>query len=496
MSRSGGPPGRGRVLLRRLFASLAFLTAAVLGFSTFTLIKLQGNIESIDISGMLGNRPAILAQRDADTHQLPLNILLVGSDSREELTDPGEFGGENELTLVDHSDTTILLHVSADRERAYGISIPRDSMVRRPDCDNPRGNPRTAPIGMFNAAYKDGGIGCTVRTVEVNTGVLIDHYAVVNFEGFRDMVDALGGVDLCIAEPIDDPATGLRLPAGDNHLDGTESTRFVRARKSLGDGSDLGRIDRQQAFLSALIREATDSKLLFRPDRLYGFLDAATQSVTMDPDLASIRRLSDLAVQVRAIEPENIAFVTVPTRTYAPDPNRVEWTEEADLIWQATRLDRPLPGTAPAGAAGPAPEPTVPPDELRVSVVNSSGTAGLARQAAEVLSAQGFEVLEVTNGDEVAQGVVIRYPPGESEAVKTLQAAFPGADLIPNERLVNSYEVDLGRGTADVAEVPNRIGSGDLPEQPLQARPGGGGAGEGGPAPTVDPRVVSDDICA
>lgn len=496
MPSSGGPRGRGRVLLRRLLASLGFLMAAVLGFSTFTLIKLQGNIESIDISGMLGDRPAILATRDADTNQLPLNVLLVGSDSREELADPDVFGGENELTLVDHSDTTILLHVSADRQRAYGISIPRDSMVRRPACDNPRANARTASVGMFNAAYKDGGIGCTVRTVEANTGVLIDHYAVVNFEGFRDMVDALGGVDMCIAEPIDDPATGLTLAAGNNHLDGTESTKFVRARKSLGDGSDLGRIDRQQAFLSALIREATDSKLLFRPDRLYGFLDAATQSVTMDPDLASVRRLSDLAVQVRGLEPENIAFVTVPTRAYAPDPNRVEWTDEAELIWQATRLDRPLPGTTAAGADAPAPEPTVSPDELRVSVVNSSGTAGLARQSGEVLAAQGFEIVDVSNGDEPANGVVIRYPPGESEAVKTLQAAFPGAALVPNERLVNSYEVELGRGAPEVAEVSNRIGSGDLPEQPLQARPGGAGAGGSGTTPTVDPRVVSDDICA
>ena len=495
MPRSGGAPGWGRVLLRRLLASFAFIMAAVLGFGTFTLIKLQGNIESVDISGMLGDRPAILAGRDADTNELPLNILLVGSDSREELADPDEFGGENKLTLVDHSDTTILLHVSADRERAYGISIPRDSMVRRPDCKNPRDNPRTAPIGMFNAAYKDGGIGCTVRTVEANTGVRIDHYAVVNFEGFRDMVDALGGVDMCIAEPIDDEATGLKLKAGNQHLDGTESTKFVRARKSLGDGSDLGRIDRQQVFLSALIREATDSKLLFRPDRLYNFLDAATQSVTMDPDLASVRRLSDLSLQVRGLKPENIAFMTVPTRTYQPDPNRVEWTEEADAIWEATKLDRPLPGTAPAGdAAAEAPEPTVSPDEIRVSVVNSSGTSGLARQAADVLTAQGFEVLDVGNGEEAIQGVVIRYPPGESETVKTLQAAFPGATLVPNEKLVNTYEVDLGRGAPDVAEVSNRIGTGKLPEQPLKARTGGGA--DGSPAPSAPPRVASDDVCA
>lgn len=498
MSRTGrsGRGGWARVLLRRILLSVAFLLAAVLGFGTFSLIKLQGNIDSIDITGQLGsNRPDILAQRDEQTDQLPLNILLVGSDTRESLTDADAFGGENSLTKVDHSDTTILLHVSADRKSAYGISIPRDSMVRRPDCKDPNASVRKAPIGMFNAAYTDGGIGCTVRTVEANTGVRIDHYAVVNFEGFRDMVDALGGVDICVAEPINDHATGLRLKAGMNHLDGTEATQYVRARKSIGDGSDLGRIGRQQAFLSALIREATDSGLLLRPNRLYGFLDAATQSVTMDPGMASVRRLSDLAVQVRGIKPENINFITVPTETYPADHNRVQWTSEADAIWEAVRLDRPLPGTTPEGAATEvrAPRPTVSPADIRVSVVNSSGTAGLGRQAGEVLTAQGFVVTGATNGTSGVDGVVIRYPAGEGEAAETLRAAFPAATMVPNEQLHGEFEVDLGKGAPDVAEVPNRVGTDKLPGQPLKARsaaPAAQAATDGGV-----PRQASDSAC-
>ncbi len=176
------------------------------------------------------------------------------------------------------------------------------------------------------------------------------------------MVDALGGVDICVPEAIEDRATGLNLPAGDHHLDGVEATQFVRARKSIGNGSDIGRIDRQQAFLSAVVREATSSELLLRPDRLLGFLDAATQSLTTDEAIASPRALSELALQMRRLPTDQIRFVTVPNETYEPDPNRVIWTDDADALWEAARQDLPLPGTEPTAApTSTAPTSTAPP---------------------------------------------------------------------------------------------------------------------------------------
>lgn len=389
------------------------------------------------------------------------------------MTDPSEFGGTNELTKMNHSDTTILLHISADRKSAYGVSIPRDSMVRRPDCKDPTKVPLAqAPIGMFNAAYNDGGIGCTVMTVEANTGVRVDHYAVVNFEGFRDMVDALGGVDICLPQAVDDPTTGLKLPAGVTHLDGHQAAQFVRARKGIGDGSDIGRIGRQQAFLSALVREATDSKLLLRPDKLYSFLDAATTSVTMDPDMAGIRNLSELALQMKKMKPDAVQFITVPTETYPADHNRVQWTAAAKDIWAAARIDSPLPGQPGSRVGASSVEtakPTVSPTRLTVTVYNATETPGLAKQVAAVLTAQGFNVTgsQPSTAGSV-QGVEIKYPKGQDEAVATLAAAFPGATLTPIAE-VTDYEVSIGPGAGDVHEVPNRVGGDPLPPQPADA---------------------------
>lgn len=487
-------------VLRAILLSFAFLLAAVVGFFSFALVKLQANINSIDISSALGDRPSYEVTADENTNLTPLNILLVGSDTRNELKDANEFGGTNHLTDVDHSDTTILLHVAADRKSAYGISIPRDSMVRRPDCKNPTKVPlNKAPIGMFNAAYTDGGIGCTVMTVEANTGVRIDHYAVVNFEGFRDMVDALGGVDICLPQAIKDDATGINLPAGTSHLSGHDAAQFVRARKGIGDGSDIGRIGRQQAFLSALVREATDSKLLLRPDKLYSFLDAATQSVTVDPQLAGIRNLSELALQMKQMKPSEIQFITVPIEEYPADHNRVQWTDEAKDIWAAARIDSPLPGQPgsrvgpSAGATAAATTPSVSPTELTVTVYNATTSGGLAKQAADVLTAQGFNVTGYKAGEVGGvQGVEIRYPTGKDAAVATLAAAFPGARLIPSDGL-QSYEVHLGKGAGDVAQIPNRVGTGPLPNQPIKAEPASTAAPA--PSPSLTPRVASDDAC-
>lgn len=498
----GGSERRRHPVLRRLLIGVVCLVLVVVGVAAVGLWKLHGNLTSINIDEVVGTeRPTVSATTDAETDLLPLNILLVGSDTREKLTNADDFGGESEITKVDHSDTTILLHVAADRRSAYGISIPRDSMVHRPDC-TPGATAQSQaemPIGMFNAAYDDGGIGCTVKTVETNTGVYIDHYAVVNFEGFRDMVDALGGVDICVTQPVDDPTVGLKLPAGVSHLDGYQASQFVRARKSIGNGGDLGRIERQQAFLSALIREATDTGLLLKPTRLYGFLDAATKSVTMDPQLASLATLTDLARQVRDIKPSEIGFVTIPNRTYEPDPNRVEWTSEADAYWSAVKLDRPLPGTAPIepSSTGTAPPAVlrVAPSAITVALINSSGATGLAKQAAEVLTAQGFVVSGYETGATVRDGVVIRYPAGGEDGAATLLAAFPGATTEQSTGGGTGYQVELGRGAPNVGEVPNRVGTTPLPAQTIVA-PGIPGTPGAVPGPTATPRMADDTTCA
>lgn len=324
---------------RRWARQLAWVVCIALVLSSVVgvvYVRLASNIHRLDISALLGeDRPA--------RAQGPLNVLVMGSDTRTGIgttrfgTDTVEGGA--------HSDTNLLVHLSADRQRAVVVSIPRDSMTRAPrDCTDPRSRAQDGPVRQWNRNFTLGGPACTIRTLEAATGVFVDHFVVVDFRGFADMVDALGGVDVCTPVPIRDEDSALDLPAGRHHLDGEQALGYVRVRKTLGDGSDLGRIERQQAFLSSVAQEATSSRLLARPDRLYRFLDAATRSMTTDPGL-SVGGMQDIAASLQDLGVENIELVTVPTRPYPRDPNRVEWAPAATGLWAAIREDRELPGT-------------------------------------------------------------------------------------------------------------------------------------------------------
>lgn len=270
----------------------------------------------------------------------PLNILLIGTDTRDcpgcRIDRETESGG---------SDVTILLHVAADRRSAYGISIPRDALVDRPSCLTESGE--TAPAEsevMWNEAYAVGGGACTARQLEALSGVYVDHYVAINFAGFVKMVDAVGGVVVCIPEEVDDPEHNIHLDAGEQRLDGAQSLSYVRERSSTPN-ADHGRMRRQQAFLASLINEVFSAGTLTRPDRLYRFARALTGSITTDPDIGGLRELSDLAGQLRDADLGNIRFVTVPNEDFpreSPDYGRVRILPEARRLWQQVRADLPL----------------------------------------------------------------------------------------------------------------------------------------------------------
>ncbi|MFJ6899800.1 LCP family protein [Streptomyces hokutonensis] len=264
------------------------------------------------------------------------NILLIGSDSRSG-DGNAEYGRDSG---TERSDTTILLHLAADRRSATAVSLPRDLMVDVPGCLRPDGT-RTEPMfAMFNYAFQTGGSGCTIRTVEKLTDVRIDHHMVVDFHGFKDMVDAVDGVQVCLKAPIRDKAAKLRLPAGRVTLDGEQALGYVRARKSLGNGSDTDRMDRQQRFLGALVNKVQSDDVLFNPAKLYPVLDAATSSLTTDPDLASLRGLYELVRGVRDIPTEHVQFLTVPRESYIYNANRDQLVEpEAEKLFARIRTD-------------------------------------------------------------------------------------------------------------------------------------------------------------
>ena len=269
----------------------------------------------------------------------PLNILVMGSDSRQ--------GAGNDIDgqtdIGERSDTTILVHISADRKTVYGVSLPRDAMVARPDCEGADG--KTIPgsdLDMFNAAYSLGGPTCTAKQVEALTGIYIDHYVSVDFNGFKDMVDAVHGVTVCIPEDVDDSAHGITFEAGTQELDGQQALNYVRERSSTPN-ADIGRMKRQQAFLASMINKVVSAGTLTRPTRVYNFLKAATGSITTDPGLASLSKLVNLALQFRKTDLDNISFITVPFEAYPEDPNRLIWSDSAKGLWNVILNDEPLP---------------------------------------------------------------------------------------------------------------------------------------------------------
>lgn len=299
--------------------------------------KLDGNITpdeaaAAELARYAKERPTALV-KDAR------NILLIGSDTRS--GDGNREYGRDSGT--ERSDTTILLHLAAGRRSATAVSIPRDLMVDVPGCRR-RDGTRTEPMfAMFNYAFQAGGSACTIRTVEKLTGIRIDHHVVVDFSGFKEMVDAIDGVEVCLKEPIRDKDAKLRLPAGRVTLNGEQALGYVRARKSLGNGSDTDRMDRQQRFLGALVNKVQSNDVLLNPVKLYPVLDAATSSLTTDPDLASLRGLYQIVRGLRDIPTERVQFLTVPRESYVYNANRDQLVEpEAEKLFELLRTDGPV----------------------------------------------------------------------------------------------------------------------------------------------------------
>ncbi|WUT63450.1 LCP family protein [Streptomyces sp. NBC_00683] len=333
----GGIPGHRRHWLRWTALAASFLVLVAAGVGWWLYKKLDGNITTdtsaaAELKAYEKERPTAIAM-DAQ------NILLIGSDTRS--GDNRKYGRDDGGSQ--RSDTTILLHLAADRKSATAVSIPRDLMVDIPSCHPAGGKATKKQFAQFNWAFELGGTACTIRTVENMTGIRVDHHMVIDFSGFKDMVDAVDGVEVCLKEPVKDDDAHLELPAGRQKLDGEQALGYVRARKSIGDGSDTERMDRQQKFLGALVNKMQSNGVLLNPTRLYPVLDAATKSLTTDPGLDSLRDLYDLVRGMRNVPTEKVQFLTVPRQPYRADRNRDELVQpDADRLFEQLRKDEPV----------------------------------------------------------------------------------------------------------------------------------------------------------
>ncbi|WNM26724.1 LCP family protein [Demequina capsici] len=308
------------------------------------------------------------APADPDASEA-LNILIVGADVR---------SGENAALggYVDGSraDVTIILHISADRSRVEMVSIPRDTIVDIPSCESFDGATSRSSTEKINAAFNKGysfsetveeGVACTSRTVTALTGVDFDHqFIAADFAGFKDMVDALDGVEMCIPYDMVSEKAELDLSAGYQRLDGTQALSLARARYGLDDGTDLMRIQRQQELIKAILRKALSINAFTDPGVLTGFVNAAASSLTMSTELGSLSFDLGLLYSIRDLDVDDMTMLTAP---WAYDAQgQVHLTSQADSVWQAIIDDTPLsdvgstnPDNATFEAAGPA---TIAPD--------------------------------------------------------------------------------------------------------------------------------------
>jgi len=330
-------------------------TLTVLGISAYQLTT-ELSRHQIHVVGLDGKAVEIPPLNG------PLNLLLVGSDTREG-TGNGVFGTE----VSNLADVIILIHISADRKNAVGISFPRDLMVPWPACPSTTGGPGYLPqsLGQINATIANGGPGCTLLTVEQLTGLKIPYLAMIDFNGVIELSNAVGGVEVCVAKDINDPYTKTYLKAGMHNLQGLQALQFLRTRHGVGDGSDLSRISNQQVYLTALVRKLKSKDILNNPVALYSMAKAAARNMKLSDTLSDPGVMVGVADALKAIPMKKITFLQLPSLAMTGKyENRVQPDyEKAQILFDMMAADQPMVlgnvnNTGSGSEVAPTPTPT------------------------------------------------------------------------------------------------------------------------------------------
>ncbi len=430
--------------------------------------------------GTVAGLPELERSRSAEGVQQTRDqvYLLVGSDSADGLT-------REQLRAVNTSrkgrdgtrtDTLLLVQVPADGSRARVVSLPRDSWVPVPGHGMSKIN---GAYDLGEKSSKGSGPATLIATVEQLSGLHVDHYVEVSLYGFVRITDALGGVEVCLSAPAVDEDARIDLPAGRQRLDGQQALAFVRQRNGL-PGGDLGRIRRQQYFLSALTRKVLRAGTLLNPLALDRLLRAATSSVRVDPgtDQGDLVRL---ALQMRRVTAGAVRFQTVPVL----DPDARIGAQSVVLLDTAALptffADVPSPPASPPAAppAPPAPPLTVPPSSIALVVENGTGRPRFAASVAAELSGVGFGVSAVRDAARTdVQQTLVRYGGGRADSARTTAAALPGSVLVRDDT--------LGPGGLVVTAGAAYAGARRVAVQP---------AADAGPGSAAAPRTAADDDC-
>ncbi|GAB3208837.1 hypothetical protein GCM10027294_20920 [Marinactinospora endophytica] len=438
-------------------------TAMVIGGSLTAYgayYDIYGNIsqENIDRDA-LGDSPAKV--------EGVVNIMVIGSDVR--TGDNANYG----TAEGERPDTLVIAHLSPSRGSATLVNLPRDSLVDLPDCPATETKPgQAAHRAMIGEAMNNGGVQCLWKTVQELTGVHIDHFVSVDFTGFKGMVDSLGGVDMCIPTDLKDEKAKLDLKAGQQTLNGEQSLAYVRSRYAQGDGSDLGRIERQQEFMGAMLRKVTSGDTLSSPTTLYDFLGSVTESITTDDEF-TVDSMADIAITMREVDLGNIKFVTVPNGQAPDDPNRIAWREpDASQLFQAIASDTGLDTDAPEKdeeEKEEEPEPAeadvapAAPAEVSVTVHNGTDVSGLAAEIAATLQAEGFVIAGTGNPEGAPpERTTVYHDTGLRSHAQAVAEALPDATVEELPGIGTTVRLVLagdqhGPGGEDTAALPSSV---------------------------------------
>lgn len=486
---------RGSRLRRTVTMGLSFLILLVAGVG-WGYLKLTGQIDTFSADGISGDRPPSSSNGQ--------NVLVIGSDTRSGAN--RKLGGGK--GTVGRSDTAFLLHVYGDHRHAVAVSIPRDSLVDIPACKTPDGD-WTAPQHhvMFNGAFSvgntaEGNPACTQNTVEHLTGLRVDHTIVVDFSGFAALTSAVGGVPVCLPQDVYErdlspnrPTRGaLVFAKGPQTVSGQRALDYVRIRHGIGDGSDIGRIKRQQAFIGSLIKKVKSRGM--NPTTLLPLANAATDAMTVDPGLGSADRLLSFAMSMKNVDLHNTKFVTVPWRYEGARVAIVE--PDADALWAALKADRAIDdqdadgrserGHGGTGTGEASPSPAAPAavsgTGISLAVYNGTTVTGLAARAAELLRAHGFTVtVTATASTQDHTSTVIEYGPGLRSEAETTARLFTGARTTSLD--TPGMRVILGSSYAQNPSPAAATSPAAVTTPGAAASPAGGGV-----------RSADEDLCA
>jgi LCP family protein required for cell wall assembly len=468
--------------------TLSVLILGTAGAGYLYYRHLNGNIEKGERSS--GDSKARRTEPNA-AGQTPLNILLIGSDSRASDANVALGGGKDHRDSAPLGDVQMLIHLAADRKSAAVVSIPRDTRVDIPECTDPEtGRTYPAVDTIINESLGRGGPGCTLATWENLTGVYIDHWMTIDFAGVVRMADAIGGVEVCVNQNVwDRPlpgmpgGSGLKMRAGSEKVKGEQALRWLRTRHAWG--SDVMRTRAQRMYLNSAMRTLRGQNVFTDTGRLMGLAEAATKSLTVSEEIGTVKKLFDLGMQLKTVPSNRITMTTMPT---VPDPEDANHLlpagDDAERMWAMLRDDVSFDdnGGKDDGGAKASAEPTAKATAkasdaagIDVLVRNATRSAtlgpvdGRAHAVAGALVEQGFDRATADTSAALSeQRTVVRYPGDESaeDARRVAEALGIPASATRKSTDVSGITVDIGADWRTGTSYPRqrKPEAGDLPD--------------------------------